>query len=88
MRIRRQIAIRTDIKVGEVTASTTGDENFFARFFGFIDQQNRQATFTSSDSTHQSGSTGTDDDDIIMLYHVGQLGVKQQFKEAFNYAGI
>jgi len=55
---------RLCIHIGKVTASTTGNANFFRQFGRVIYDTNRTTALRGLNGTHHPRSTGTDDDYI------------------------
>ncbi|CSB28199.1 Uncharacterised protein [Vibrio cholerae] len=52
-----QVVRRRDIVIGEITASTTGNQNFSPRFFSMIEQQYLTAASRRLCCAHQSRRT-------------------------------
>jgi len=69
MRIRGDIVPGTDSGVGEITAAATGHQYFLAGPVGVIEDQHFTPAFAGLDGAHQTGSAGTDDNDIIVAGH-------------------
>ena len=68
MGILRKKGGRLDIVVGEVAASTAGDQEFLAGFMRMIQNQNPAPATSGRSGTHQSGRTGSDDNDIPLIH--------------------
>jgi hypothetical protein len=65
MRICGKVIVRFDEVVGEVTATATRHEDFFAWLIGFFQYQYPPATLSCGHSAHQSGGASAQDYDIV-----------------------
>lgn len=59
--------ISADKKIGEITATTTGHENFFANFIGSLQHQHAPATLCSGKGTDKPRGTAAQYDDVVVL---------------------
>ena len=55
---------RAAVEVGEVAASTAGEEDFFARAIGVVDDGDAAASATRFDRAHEPGSACAEDEDV------------------------
>jgi hypothetical protein len=69
MPVVRQKGRGAGMKVGEITAPTTGNPDLFGRFSGVIKDQHRAATPPGHPATHQSGSAAADNHNITCFRH-------------------
>src|SRR5262249_16833698 len=67
VRVRREKILRSAVDVGEVTASSAGDEDLLADSFRAFEHRDATATLTSFDSTHQPGRAAAQNDDVRIL---------------------
>jgi hypothetical protein len=68
VRIGRDEVFGLAMKIREITASPTGDEDLFANAFGKIDKGNSPAPFTGFDRANQSGGAGSQDYDVEFVF--------------------
>lgn len=70
MRILRQEILRGDIEVGEITAATAGNADFFTGAFGVVNEKHATA---SVGSAHQARSACADDECVVfhIVVHAG-----------------
>jgi len=64
VRIGREEIIRCAVKVGEIAASTAGNEDFLAETVGALEDGNAATALPCFDSAEQTGGAGTEDDGI------------------------
>ena len=61
VRIRGDEIFRRAMNVGEVAASTAGDEDFFADTLGVFQDGDAASAFAGFDCAHQSGGASAED---------------------------
>ncbi len=59
VRIFGEEVFRTAVNVGEVAASSTGDEDFFTGLVGVVKEQDGSSALSGGECGHHSGSTGS-----------------------------
>src|ERR1700692_2451055 len=62
MRVGGNEVFNAAVKVGEVAASTAGDEDFFAEAIGALEDGDAAAALAGPDSAHQAGRAATEDE--------------------------
>jgi hypothetical protein len=69
MRIFGEEVFGLGVKIREVAAAAAGDEDFFADFFGTLEEHDAAAAFAGFDGAHQTSCAAAEDDYV----EVGQL---------------
>jgi hypothetical protein len=65
---------RTAVEVGEVTAASAGDEDFFTGAVGAFEESDASVAAARFDGGHEAGGAGADDEDIEGVGWVGRHG--------------
>ncbi len=52
------------MQVGEITAASAGDEDFFADAFGVFEEGDAAAAIASFDGAHKAGGASTQDENV------------------------
>ena len=61
--------VRSDVQIGEVAASATGNKDFLSRPIGVIEQQHAPSPPARGDGAHQPGGAGAENDDVEIFHH-------------------
>ena len=52
------------MEIGEVGAASSGDEDFFSRFVGVVDEEDAVSAMSGEGGAEEAGGTGSEDDDV------------------------
>ena len=80
VRILGEEVFGAGVEVGEVAAASAGDENFFAGFFGVVDEEGAAATAAGFDGAHKACGSGTEDGYVDVFWGrlvVAGLGLRR-----------
>ena len=66
VRIRREEVLGCGVKIGEVTAASTRDQDLLANARGMLEQENATATTGCMHGAEQTGSAGPHNEDVIV----------------------
>ena len=64
VRIGGEELFRPAVEIGEIAAASTGNEDFFADFFGAFQKEHAAAAFSGFDRAKKTGGTGTENNDV------------------------
>jgi hypothetical protein len=68
VRICREKVFRLGVKIREVAAAAAGDEDFFADFFGALEEDYAASAFASFDSAHEAGCAAAQNDYVEVVH--------------------
>src|SRR5580658_11380667 len=69
VRIGGKKILRAGVEVGEIAAAAAGDQNLLADAIRAFQYQHTAATLAGFDGTHQPGSAGSENDDVVFPIH-------------------
>jgi hypothetical protein len=61
------------VQVGEIAAAAAGDQDFLADSIRAFEHQDAPAPLAGFHSTHQAGSAGPENDDVVFPIHAGLI---------------
>ena len=71
--IGRKKVLWAGVEVGEITAAAAGDQDFLADSIRAFEYQDTPAPLAGFYGTHQAGSAGTENDDVVFPIHAGLI---------------
>jgi hypothetical protein len=61
------------VQIGEIAAAAAGDQNLLSNSIRAFKQQNATPSLPSFNGAHQASSAGSEDDDVVFMFHAARV---------------